>query len=89
MTITQYLGTGSQSRGRLTINRLLNMQASTPPYLRDAGDRAAVVAGLARVQDYFAKVPDLTWIRPGPNETAAHYVDSVRFSPFLFCSGSA
>lgn len=79
MTITQYLGTGSQSRGRLTINRLLNMQASTPPYLRDAGDRAAVVAGLARVQDYFAKVPDLTWIRPGPNETAAHYVDSVRF----------
>lgn len=77
MTITQYLGTGAQSRGRLTINKLLNMQATTSPYLRNDVDKAAVIAGLEKVQGYFKSISNLTWIRPAPNETATHYVNSV------------
>lgn len=80
MTITQYLGTGAQSRGRLTINKLLNMQATTAPYLHNDADKAAVIAGLEKVQGYFKSISNLTWIRPAPNETATHYVNSVSSS---------
>ncbi|KAK8003575.1 hypothetical protein PG989_003294 [Apiospora arundinis] len=81
MTITQYLGTGAQSRGRLTINKLLNMQATTSPYLRNDVDKAAVIAGLEKVQGYFKSISNLTWIRPAPNETATHYVNSLPATP--------
>lgn len=83
MTITQYLGTGAQSRGRLSINKLLNMQATTAPYLHNDADKAAVIAGLEKVQGYFKSISNLTWIRPAPNETATHYVDSVSDSWFI------
>ncbi|KAK7934730.1 hypothetical protein PG985_000225 [Apiospora marii] len=81
MTITQYLGTGAQSRGRLSINKLLNMQATTAPYLHNDADKAAVIAGLEKVQGYFKSISNLTWIRPAPNETATHYVNSIPATP--------
>ncbi|KAH9906803.1 cellobiose dehydrogenase [Xylariomycetidae sp. FL2044] len=81
MTITQYLGTGSRSRGRLTIGATLNTRVSTAPYLRDAEDLAAVVRGLENVQRYFGTVANLTWVRPAANQTAAAYVRSLPANP--------
>ena len=77
MTVTQYLGTGSVSRGRLTITRQLNTVVSTPPYLHDENDKAAVVQGLINLQESLATVANITWITPRSNVTAAQFVNSV------------
>ena len=85
MTITQYLGTGSTSRGRMVVTPQLNTRVSIPPYLRDANDRAAVIEGLERVRKYFQPIANLTWDRPASNQTSAQFVDSVSthsFTPF-------
>ncbi|KAK3386881.1 cellobiose dehydrogenase [Podospora didyma] len=81
MTVTQYLGTGSVSRGRLTITRQLNTVVSTPPYLHDENDKAAVVQGLINLQESLASVANLTWITPRSNVTAAQFVNSVPATP--------
>jgi len=77
MTVTQYLGTGSVSRGRLTITRQLNTVVSTPPYLRDENDKAAVIQGLISLQESLKGVANITWITPPSNVTAAAFVNSV------------
>lgn len=77
MTITQYLGTGSTSRGRMVITPQLNTRVSVPPYLREADDKAAVVEGLERVRKYFQPISNLTWVRPASNQTSTQFVDSV------------
>lgn len=77
MTITQYLGTGSLSRGRLTITRQLNTLVSTPPYLRDEHDREAVIQGIINLRESLKDVANLTWIMPPPDMTAEEFVDSV------------
>lgn len=81
MTITQYLGTGSVSRGRMTITKQLNTRVSTPPYLHDDFDKEAVVRGIENLIANLSPIKNLTWIRPAPNVTAADYVNSV--SPSL------
>lgn len=81
MTVTQYLGTGSQSRGRLTITRQLNTIVSTPPYLRNEADKAAVLAGLISLQKALAPVSNITWITPRSNVTAEQFVNSVPAIP--------
>ncbi len=78
MTITQYLGTGSVSRGRMTITRRLDTFVSTPPYLHDDFDKEAVVRGIENLLKTLSPVKNLTWIRPAPNVTVADYVNSVR-----------
>lgn len=70
MTITQYLGTGATSRGRMTITAALNTRVAIPPYLRDAADKAAVIKGVENVQKYFAPIANLTWIRPSPGQVS-------------------
>lgn len=77
MTITQYLGTGAKSRGRMVITPALNTRVATSPYLSDAADKAAVIKGLENVQQYFAGIANLTWIRPAPEQNATAYVNSV------------
>lgn len=77
MTVTQYLGTGSLSRGRMTITRQLNTIVATPPYLRDKYDREAVVQGILSLQESLNKVDNLTWITPASNVTVEQFVDSV------------
>lgn len=79
MTITQYLGTGSTSRGRMVVTPQLNTRVSIPPYLRDANDKAAVIEGLERVRKYFQPISNLTWVRPASNQTSTQFVDSVSF----------
>jgi cellobiose dehydrogenase (acceptor) len=83
MTITQYLGTGTVSRGRMTITRQLNTIVSTPPYLRDAHDREAVIQGIANLRETLKDVANLTWISPKPNVTTEAFVDSVSIYYYL------
>jgi cellobiose dehydrogenase (acceptor) len=82
MTITQYLGTGSKSRGRMVITNALNTRVATSPYLNDAADKAAVIKGLENVQKYFQPISNLTWIRPAAGQTAEAYVNSVSHHAF-------
>ena len=77
MTLSQYLGRGSVSRGRLTITSGLTMTVSKAPYLQDQGDIDAVVAGIAHLQEVLSNVPNLTFISPAPGQDAAEYVDEV------------
>ena len=77
MTVTQYLGTGSTSRGRLTITRQLNTIVSTPPYLRTENDKASVIQGLINLQEALKPVANLTWITPRSNVTAEQFINSV------------
>ena len=77
MTVTQYLGTGTLSRGRMTITRQLNTIVSTPPYLRDEHDREAVIQGITNLRESLKGVANLTWITPPSNVTVEAFVDSV------------
>ncbi|KAI8632713.1 cellobiose dehydrogenase [Xylariaceae sp. FL1651] len=81
MTVTQYLGTGAKSRGRMTITTALNTRVSTSPYLNDANDKAAIITGLENLQRYLKPIQNLTWIRPGPSQSAAAYVNSLPATP--------
>ncbi|KAK3988975.1 cellobiose dehydrogenase [Cladorrhinum sp. PSN332] len=80
LTITQYLGTGSTSRGRMTITRQLNTVVSTPPYLRNDVDKQAVVQGLKNLQAAL-KDGGFTWINPKPNVTPEQFVNSIPAIP--------
>jgi cellobiose dehydrogenase (acceptor) len=81
MTITQYLGTGTLSRGRMTITKQLNTVVSTPPYLRDSHDREAVVMGLNSLRNSLKGVSNLGWISPRQDAATDQFVDSVSESP--------
>ncbi|KAK4222215.1 cellobiose dehydrogenase [Podospora fimiseda] len=80
LTITQYLGTGSTSRGRMTITRQLNTVVSTPPYLRTDADKQAVVQGLISLQNAL-KDGGFTWINPRPGVSAEQFVNSIPAVP--------
>ncbi|KAI0521074.1 cellobiose dehydrogenase [Xylaria bambusicola] len=86
MTITQYLGTGAKSRGRMVITAALNTRVAVAPYLIDAGDKAAVIKGLENLQRYFASIPNLTWLRPGPKQDATTFVNSIPATTAFRCS---
>ncbi|KAK0611698.1 cellobiose dehydrogenase [Immersiella caudata] len=77
MTVTQYLGTGSVSRGRLTINNQLRTIVSQSPYLNNAQDKAAVVAGVQSLRDALGKVSGITWVRPTSSQTSEAFVNSI------------
>jgi cellobiose dehydrogenase (acceptor) len=80
MTVTQYLGTGAVSRGRLTIRPNLNTVVSTSPYLHDDNDKAAVVTGIENLQKALTGYANITWITPKPGVSASQFVNSVRLS---------
>ncbi|KAK3209194.1 hypothetical protein GRF29_69g1056792 [Pseudopithomyces chartarum] len=77
MTITQYLGNGAISRGRLTISPALNVQVSTVPYLRNATDKEAVIQGIDTIRAALKNVQNLTWIKPTAEQTTASFVNSI------------
>ena len=77
MTLTQYLGTGATSRGRLTINSQLKTIVSTQPYLRDDNDKQAVIQGVQNLQDALKSVSSIGWVRPSKGGSAASFVNGV------------
>lgn len=86
MTMSQYLGRGATSRGRLTIKADLTTTVSTVPYLHDQNDIDAVIQGIENLQNALSSIPDLTWIAPDANTSATDYVNNV--SPILPASAS-
>lgn len=78
MVMSQYLGRGAVSRGRMTITSALNTVVSTLPYLNDDEDVEAVIKGIENLQDALANVEDLVWLSPTANVTARDFVNDVR-----------
>lgn len=77
MTMSQYLGRGAVSRGRLNILSDLTMAVSTVPYLHDKNDIAAVIKGIENLQQALSGVKNLTWVQPAPGVSATDYVNNV------------
>jgi cellobiose dehydrogenase (acceptor) len=82
MTMSQYLGRGTVSRGRMTITKALTTVVSTLPYLQDKNDVLAVIQGIKNLQDSLKNVKNLTWALPAPGTTAEDFVNNVSFAPF-------
>jgi cellobiose dehydrogenase (acceptor) len=77
MTITQYLGTGTTSRGKMVIGTNLATRVSVPPYLRDTYDKEAVIQGIDFIRSALSKVSGLTWVTPTASQTTTAFVNSV------------
>ncbi|KAF1959806.1 cellobiose dehydrogenase [Byssothecium circinans] len=77
MTITQYLGCGTTSRGRLDITPALNTRVATAPYLRNATDKEAVIAGLEYMRTVLSGVSNMTWIAPKQDQNTTAFVNSI------------
>jgi len=79
MTLSQYLGRGVVSRGRMTITGNLDTAVSEHPYLHNAGDKEAVILGLKSVIKSLSVIKDLKWILPPANTTVEDFVNGVSF----------
>ncbi|KAH9900088.1 cellobiose dehydrogenase [Xylariomycetidae sp. FL2044] len=77
MIMSQYLGRGTTSRGRMTIQSTLDTIVSEVPYLKDENDKFAVIQGIENLRATLAGVKNLTWAVPAENQTTKAYVDSV------------
>nr|ADT70774.1 cellobiose dehydrogenase [Dichomera saubinetii] len=77
MTISQYLGRGSTSRGVLSITSGLTMQVSTVPYLRTDEDKAAVIQGIKNLQAALSKDPNIVFTQPPANTTVEDFVNDM------------
>ncbi|KAE8154660.1 hypothetical protein BDV25DRAFT_147246 [Aspergillus avenaceus] len=76
MTVSQYLGRGSTSRGRMTITSGLNTVVSTIPQLRDQADVDAVIKGIQNLQQAL-RGANLTWTYPAKNTTVVDFVNNM------------
>ncbi|KAI1437222.1 fungal cellulose binding domain-containing protein [Xylaria sp. CBS 124048] len=77
MTMSQYLGRGSVSRGRMTITGALSTVVSTLPYLHNQNDVDAVIQGIKNLRSALSGVENLTWDLPPSNETVEDYVNNL------------
>jgi cellobiose dehydrogenase (acceptor) len=84
MTMSQYLGRGSKSRGRMTITEGLDTVVSTLPWLHDQYDVEAIIKGIQNLQASLASVPNLTWTYPNSSVTVEDFVNDVRIHS-LYC----
>lgn len=75
--MSQYLGRGATSRGRMTITSDLSTIVSTLPYLSDKNDVAAVIQGIKNLQSALSNVQNLTWEYPTASETVEDFVNNV------------
>ncbi|KAJ2987264.1 hypothetical protein NUW58_g4607 [Xylaria curta] len=77
MIMSQYLGRGSTSRGRMTIRQGLDTFVSDPPYLKDENDKLAVIASIEGLRKALSGYPGLNFSFPLSNQTTKEYVDSI------------
>lgn len=75
--MSQYLGRGAVSRGRMTISRNLNTVVSDVPYLKDENDIEAVITGIENLQKALEGVEGLVWEQPAEGVSAREYVENV------------
>ncbi|XP_014558774.1 carbohydrate-binding module family 1 protein [Bipolaris victoriae FI3] len=81
LTISQYLGHGSTSRGALSINGALNMVVSKSPYLNNQADTDVVIAGIKSMIKAIKKNPQIEFQVPNVNQTVEEYVASLPKTP--------
>lgn len=74
MVLSQYLGRGKTSRGRITITPSLSMTVSELPYVNTAGDVAAIVQGIKNLKDVVAKNSKLTMKYPTADQSVEDFV---------------
>ncbi|KAK4150359.1 cellobiose dehydrogenase [Chaetomidium leptoderma] len=77
MTLSQYLGRGVVSRGRMTITAGLATAVTEHPYLHNDGDLEAVILGIKNMVNALNVIPNITWVLPPPGSTVEEYVDSI------------
>ncbi|KAK6070571.1 fungal cellulose binding domain-containing protein [Seiridium cupressi] len=77
LIMSQYLGRGSTSRGRMAITAGLSTVVAEHPYLHTAGDKEAVLKSIDNIRAALTPVKNLTWALPLANETTDAYVDSL------------
>ncbi|KAH6849701.1 hypothetical protein B0I37DRAFT_94521 [Chaetomium sp. MPI-CAGE-AT-0009] len=77
MTISQYLGRGATSRGRMTITPALTTVVSDVPYLKDPNDKEAVIQGIINMKAALNTIPGLTWTFPNASISARDYVNNM------------
>jgi cellobiose dehydrogenase (acceptor) len=80
LTISQYLGHGSTSRGALSINGALSIFVSKPPYLQNEADTGVVIAGIKSMMKAIQKNPAIEFQVPPAGTTVEAYVASVSVS---------
>nr|ADT70776.1 cellobiose dehydrogenase [Hypoxylon haematostroma] len=80
MIMSQYLGRGQTSRGRMTIQPSLTTIVSTPPYLRDPNDKAAVIQGIENIRKALSSVTGLEFRLPTADQSTEAYVDGIEVS---------
>jgi len=81
LTISQYLGRGTTSRGALSINGALNIVVSKSPYLQNDGDTSAVIAGIKSMMAAIKKNPKIEFQVPAAGQTVEQYVASLPKTP--------
>jgi cellobiose dehydrogenase (acceptor) len=77
MVISQYLGRGAVSRGKMAITTSLNTVVSEIPYLRDNNDREAIIKSLENLQKTLVKVPGLKIEWPANGTTMREHVETM------------
>ncbi|KAJ8120943.1 hypothetical protein O1611_g10229 [Lasiodiplodia mahajangana] len=77
MIMSQYLGRGSTSRGRMTIRQGLDTFVSDPPYLKDENDKLAVITSIDGLRKTLSSYTGLKFSFPASNQTAKEYVDGI------------
>lgn len=81
LTISQYLGRGTTSRGALSINGALGIFVSKAPYLQNDADTGAVIAGIKSMMASIKKNPQIEFQVPNVNQTVEEYVASLPKTP--------
>jgi cellobiose dehydrogenase (acceptor) len=82
MVISQYLGRGAVSRGRMTITQGLNTIVSTPPYLSNNNDLEAVIKSLENLaKSLTSNVKNLTIEWPASGTSIRDHVKNMPLDP--------
>nr|ADT70778.1 cellobiose dehydrogenase [Stachybotrys bisbyi] len=74
MVVSQYLGRGAVSRGRMTLSNALTTEVSVQPYLSNSQDEEAVIRGIENLQSALSSVANLTWQFPAAGTSAREHV---------------
>ncbi|KAL5361221.1 hypothetical protein BJX96DRAFT_185209 [Aspergillus floccosus] len=76
ITVSQYLGRGMSSRGRMTLSASLDTTVSTLPWLRDQADVDAVIKGIENLKASLSR-SNVTWAYPTSNVSIADFVNDM------------
>ncbi|KAK4208393.1 cellobiose dehydrogenase [Rhypophila decipiens] len=81
MTLSQYLGRGVVSRGRMTITPGLDTNVFEHPYLHNAVDKEVVIQGIKNLVATLSVIPNITFVLPPANRTIDDWVNGMIVSP--------